>query len=185
LRDDALWLPYDKDRVKDAPSIEAGNEPSAKQEDELYRYYGLCAETSEQSVAGQDASVPTTDEVMTRSEEWVRAGTETRESGRAWLRKYVVTEEEQISVPVSHEEVRVEREPITEANRDAALAGPELSEAEHEAVITEERPVVQKETVPVERVRLTTDQVKYQENVNVPVRAERIEADPDDGAKRR
>jgi uncharacterized protein (TIGR02271 family) len=97
----------------------------------------------------------------------------------------VVTEQQQVSVPVTHAEVRVEREPVTEANRDRAMAGPELSDEEHEVVLTEERPVVQKETVPVERVRLGKDQVTEQETVDVDVREERIETDVERGPERR
>jgi uncharacterized protein (TIGR02271 family) len=72
---------------------------------------------------------------MTRSEERVRAGTETQEAGRARLRKYVTTEQQQVKVPVTREEVRVEREPITDANYDKAMDGPALSEEEHEVVL--------------------------------------------------
>ena len=64
-----------------------------------------------------------------------------------------------MQVPVTREEVRVEREPITDANREAALSGPDISEEEHEVVLHEERPVVQTEAVPVERVRLDTETV--------------------------
>ncbi|NUR30938.1 MAG: YsnF/AvaK domain-containing protein, partial [Catenulispora sp.] len=60
------------------------------------------------------------DDAMTRSEERMNVGVERREAGRARLRKYVVTEEQEKTVPVRHEEVRLEREPITEANVDAA-----------------------------------------------------------------
>ena len=95
---------------------------------------------------------------MTRSEEQMHVGVERREAGRARLRKYVVTEEVQQTVPVRHEEVRVEREPITEANRGEAMAGPEIGEAEHEVTLHEERPVVETKTVPVERVRMTTEE---------------------------
>ena len=49
---------------------------------------------------------------MTSSEERLNVGTEQVETGRVRLRKYVVTEE-QVIVPVRHEEVRVEREPVT------------------------------------------------------------------------
>jgi uncharacterized protein (TIGR02271 family) len=84
---------------------------------------------------------------MTRSEEQLRVGTETVEGGRARLRKYVVTENVSTTVPVSHEEVRVEREPITGANRDAALSGEPISEEEHEVTLRAERPVVATETV--------------------------------------
>ena len=72
---------------------------------------------------GADTSGPTTDEAMTRSEERLQAGTEQVDAGRARLRKYVVSETEQVEVPVSREEVRLEREPITDGNRDAAYSG--------------------------------------------------------------
>ena len=73
---------------------------------------------------------------MTRSEEHLRVGTEQVEAGRARLRKYVVTEQQSVQVPVSREEVRVEREPITDANRGDALSGAEITEEEHEVVLT-------------------------------------------------
>ncbi|OQR63451.1 photosystem reaction center subunit H [Streptomyces maremycinicus] len=125
------------------------------------------------------------DDAMTRSEERMHVGIESRETGRARLRKYVVTEEVQQTVPVRHEEVRVEREPITDETRDAAMAGPDISEAEHEVVLHEERPVAATETVPVERVRLTTEEHTDEEAVRGQVRKERIETegvdDPDRG----
>ncbi|GAA4891646.1 PRC and DUF2382 domain-containing protein [Actinomycetospora straminea] len=134
---------------------------------------------------GHDVSGPTTDEAMTRSEEELRVGTETRERGRARLRKYVVTETETHTVPVTREEVRVEREPITEANRDAATDGPAISEEEHEVVLHEERPVVGKETVPKERVRVSKDVEREQEQVSDQVRKEQIETDDSTGGTSR
>ena len=107
----------------------------------------------------------------------MRVGTRSVEAGRARLRKYVVTEHVSRTVPVSHEEVRLEREPITDANRGAATAGPEISEEEHEVVLHEERPVVEKEVVPVERVRLDTETVAGEETVSGDVRKEVIETD--------
>ena len=108
---------------------------------------------------GHDTSGPTTDEAMTRSEEHLRVGTERTEAGRARLRKYVVTENVQQTIPVSHEEVRIEREPITDANRTDADGGPPISEEEHEVTLHAERPVVGTEAEAVERVRLDTDTV--------------------------
>ncbi|GGL88600.1 DUF2382 domain-containing protein [Nakamurella endophytica] len=125
--------------------------------------------------AGQDVSGPNTDDAMTRSEEQLHVGTERVQTGRARLRKYIVTEQQSVTVPVTREEVRVEREPITEANREAALAGGDLTEEEHEVVLTEERPVVSKETVPVERVRLGTETVTDNQQVSADVRKEQIE----------
>ena len=109
---------------------------------------------------GHDTSGPTTDDAMTRSEERLHVGTERETTGRARLRKYVTTENVTKTVPVQREEVRLEREPITDANRGEALRGPDISEEEHEVILHEERPVVEKETVPVERVRLDKDVVQ-------------------------
>ena len=128
---------------------------------------------------GYDTSGPTTDDAMTVSEERLNVGTERREAGRARLRKYVVTENVTQTVPVQREEVRVEREPITDANRDDALSGPGISEEEHEVVLHEERPVVDKETVAMERVRLDTETVTDQETVGGEVRKERVDVEGD------
>src|ERR687897_727381 len=128
---------------------------------------------------GRDTSGPTTDDAMTRSEEELRVGKVDQERGRARLRKYVVTEEVQQTVPVRREEVRVEREPITDGNVDDALDGPAISEEEHEVVLHEEQPVVEKRTVPKERVRMDKQSVTDEAQVSEEVRKERIEADGD------
>jgi uncharacterized protein (TIGR02271 family) len=145
---------------------------------------GMTTDTTAGAV-GRDTSGPTTDDAMTRSEERMRVGTERVETGRARLRKHVVTENVTQTVPVRREEVRVEREPITEGNVGAATDGPAISEEEHEVTLTEERPVVAKETVPVERVRLTKDEHVGEETVSGDVRKEQIDTDdvyPSDAA---
>src|SRR4051794_14837790 len=109
----------------------------------------------------------------------LRVGTSQRETGRARLRKYVVTENVQQRAPVEREEVRVQREPITDANVDEAMRGPDISEAEHEVTLHAEEPVVEKRTVPKERVRLDKENVTDEETVSEEVRKERIEGDDD------
>jgi uncharacterized protein (TIGR02271 family) len=116
-----------------------------------------------------------TDDAMTRSEEELRVGKERHEAGRARLRKFVITEDVDTSVPVQREEVRVEREPITDENREAAMRGPDISEAEHEVTLHAEEPVVEKEVVPKERIRLEKDTVTEERGVSDEVRKERIE----------
>ena len=116
---------------------------------------------------------------MTVSEEQLRVGTAQKETGRARLRKYVVTENVTKTVPVSHEEVRIEREPITDANRGAAHDGPAISEDEHEVVLHSEEPVVDKTVEPVERVRLGTETVSEDTTVSEDVRKERVDLDDD------
>ena len=98
----------------------------------------------------------------------------------------MVTEESDQVVPLRHEEVRVEREPITEANREAATSGPAFSEAEYEVTLHEDRPVIRTETVPVERVRLDTVERTDEEHVRGQVRKERIEVElPEEDRKPR
>ena len=114
---------------------------------------------------------------MTRSEEELRVGKTSREAGRARLRKWVETERVAQTVPVAHEEVRVEREPITEANIDEATAGPEITEGVHEVPLMEEEAVAAKQTVPKERVRLEKDTVTEEAEVGADLRKERVEAE--------
>jgi uncharacterized protein (TIGR02271 family) len=187
---DDVVVPFGKEQIKDAPSVdpEAQGQLSDVDEMRLYEHYGLVpgregqfgtapTGTRPSTAVGRDTSGPTTDDAMTRSEEHLRVGKETREAGRVHLRKYVVTEMEQQTVPVRKEKVRVEREPITEQNVDRAMSGPEISEEEHEVVLHEERPVAATEAVPTERVRLTKDTEVREETVSGQVRKERIETE--------
>jgi uncharacterized protein (TIGR02271 family) len=189
----------DKQAVKDAPTVEAGQELSEAEERRLFEHYGVPYTTEGSTTAqgapgdeytatgagapggavGRDVSGPTTDDAMTRSEEELRVGTREREAGRVRLRKYVVTEHVQQTVPVQREEVRIEREPITDANAGAAMSGPEISEEEHEVVLHEEEPVVEKRVVPKERVRLDKDKITEEHQVSDEVRKERIDVDDD------
>src|SRR5215203_7079187 len=189
---DSVQVPYDKDQVTSAPTMQADGSLSQDDEAQLYRHYGLeysehrsdsglpagTADTRDDTV-GRDVSGPTTDQAMTRSEEELRVGTQTRERGRARLRKYVTTEQVTQTVPVQREEVRVEREPITNANLDDATSGPAISEEEHEVTLHEETPVVEKRAVPKERVRLDTETVTEERQVSEEVRKEQIQVDSD------
>jgi uncharacterized protein (TIGR02271 family) len=134
---------------------------------------------------GHDTSGPNTDDAMTRSEERLNVGTRREQTGKARLRKYVVSENVTETVPVTREEVRVEREPITDANVGSAMDGPAISEEEHEVTLHAERPVAEKEAVPVERVRLGKETVTDQEQVSADLRKEQIETEGVDDPDRR
>lgn len=186
-----------KDQVKDAPGVEADGELSEPEEQRLFEYYGVAYTTNGSTTAqgqpgqanggtvGRDVSGPETDQAMTRSEEELRVGTRQREAGRARLRKYVVTEMVTKTVPVQREEVRVEREPITDANRDQATSGADISEEEHEVVLHEEEPVVEKRVVPQERVRLDKQTISDEREVSEEVRKEQIETEGLEQARER
>lgn len=181
-----IMVPYDKSQVKDSPAFDADGELTQQEEAELYRHYGLdYSERSSDtglpeghSTEGYDTSGPTTDDAMTRSEEELRVGKTEQEAGRARLRKYVVTENVTETVPVQHEEIRVEREPITDENVDRATAGADISEEEHEVVLHEEQVVSEKRAVPKERVRLSKETITEEQQVSEELRKEQIE-EPD------
>ena len=178
-----LRVAYEKDQVKDAPTMEADGQLSPEEEARLYRHYGLDYADIDggdgDTDTGHDTSGPNTDEAMTRSEEELQVGKTTRERGRARLKKYVVTEQVTQTVPVQREEVRIEREPITEGNVDAATDGPAISEEEHEVTLHEEQVVTSKQAVPKERVRLEKDTVVEEQQVSEELQKEQIEADGD------
>ena len=188
-----VQVPVSNEQVKSAPSVEPDRELSERDEIELFQYYGvpypdegsLTAEGTPRPAAtrseGRDVRGRTADDAMTRSEEELHVGTASRERGRVRLRKYVVTEEVQQTVPVRREEVRVEREPIADANIDRATEGPAISEQEHEVVLHEEEVVIEKRTVPKERVRLAKDVITEEQQVSDEVRKEQIDVDPGQG----
>jgi uncharacterized protein (TIGR02271 family) len=136
-------------------------------------------EVWDENAVGRDTSGPTTDDAMTRSEEELTVGKTDRETGRVRLKKYIVEDQVTQTVPVRREEVRVEREPITDANVGDATSGPELSEEEHEVTLHSEEPVAQKRVVPKERVRLDKDVETTEETVSDTVRKEQIDVDGD------
>ena len=212
VQGDDIHVGHTKDRVKDAPhSDDAGGHLSEAQEADLFRYYnvggtdrtggdrtGADQDLTAGSVGatdgvdrdssrdvGHDTSGANTDDAMTRSEEQLHVGTRQDVVGTARLRKYIVSEQVSETVPVSHDEVRVEREPITDGNVGDALRGGDLTEEEHEVTLRADHVVTDKETVPVERVRLDKDTVTEQERVTEDVRKEQIEVDGDvDGTNR-
>jgi uncharacterized protein (TIGR02271 family) len=204
---DDVQLAVTKDVIKGAPNVDNDGHTSEDEQKALWDYYAgqlgwnTRSETSgereyqssnagredlagQPGIQGQDTSGPTTDDAMTRSEELLRVGTQQVEAGRAKLRKYVVTEDVSQTVPLRHEEVRLEREPITDANVGTAMAGGDITEEEHEITLHAERPVVQKEAVPVERVRLATETVTNDHEVTETLRKEQIDDVDVDGSNR-
>ena len=189
--------------MKDAPQVEDSHAGylAPEEEDALYGYYerthpasGANGEieaerpvggrTRDTAGSGEDRSGKTA-EAMTRSEERLQVGTQRRETGRLRLRKYVVTEQVTQTVPVSHEEVWVEREPVRDADAGAPGTGSQISEEEREIILYEERPVVQKEAHPMERIRLSKEAITGEEAVSDEIRKEVIEPENDQPARPR
>ena len=231
---DDITVPYSKDKIKDAPQVEADGSITPEEEQELYRYYemsgqseghrghddgrsdradidavagdrrgddaaagdrrgddaaagdrrgddaGVVGDTSSRGRAdghGNAEDHGDSDATVTRSEEELRVGTRKQEVGKARLRKYVVTENVTTTVPVEREEVRIEREPITDG--DTAVGDGDLGDEDVEVTLTEEVPVVEKERVAKEKVRIAKDTVTEDAQVSEEVRKEKIDTDVD------
>jgi uncharacterized protein (TIGR02271 family) len=177
-------VPYEKAQVKDAPSIESRSDSGLPEGGAGVSTGTDTDRIDERGTVGHDTSGPTTDQAMTRSEEELRLGKTQRETGRARLRKYVVEDQVTETVPVQREEVRIEREPITDANIDSATEGPAISDEEHEVVLHEEEVVAEKRAVPKERIRLDKDTVTDERQVSETVRKEEIDVDDQSGTSR-
>lgn len=197
-----LRLAYTKDQIGNAPREGADEHLDYAQEEELYRYYGLAAETSTETTPGTGTGTGTGTTVdteagtgtgtltstgdeaaVTLSEERLEVSTVERESGRVRLRKYVVTENETIVVPVRKEKLVVERLPAAGTVTDP-ITGPDGgAEVIEEVTLREERVVVSKETVAVEQVRVGKQQVTEEQEITAEVRKERADVDTDGPAR--
>ncbi|MBO0834988.1 MAG: PRC and DUF2382 domain-containing protein [Actinobacteria bacterium] len=188
---EGLTVPFDSAKILSGPDIEAGQHMSAAQAEELSRYYGLivpaqqsrgpAAEESGEQITGQmPAGEMATGEAgepdwLIRQEERLQVGKEMLETGRVRLHKYVDTESIEQPVHLYREEFEIERIPISGEEPGSGT----LSEGVQEIVLREERVVLRKELVPVERVRLRTKRVETDSTVRDQVRRERIEVEPD------
>lgn len=202
--EDGIEVDVTKDEIKEAPHIAVDEELEVESESELYKYYQAVhghhgnesdheeeeeseetppqpdsREDARDSGPGHDTSGPSTDEAMTRSEEELQVNKEKQAMGKVKLKKYIVTEQVNFTVPVKREHVRLVQEPITDVNLGKAKAGPELSEEEHEMTLNEERVTINKQVVPKERMRLKKDVTEEQRHVKDEVRKEQIDMQGD------
>src|SRR5215203_472655 len=107
-----------------------------------------------------------------RTEEELAAGTREREAGELRVKKNVRTERESVEVPTRHEEVSVERVPLSGEASEA-----QIGEGEVNVPVTEEEVVVSKRPVVKEEVRIRKDVVEDTQIVEEDVRREEIEVD--------
>jgi uncharacterized protein (TIGR02271 family) len=136
------------------------------------------ADERAEGIAPQDERAPPMEDAMTRSEEEVEVRTVRRERGRVRLRKYVVTEQVQRTIPLKREEIRIEEAPTSPpaGGRRAEDAEPSAVE---EIVLYKEVPVIEKRVVPAERVRVVKDTRTDEAPIAEEVRKERIRVERD------
>ena len=162
---------YYSDGSTDAGTVGPGMSMGDTESGE-FREHGLTDEGVNQS-RGDD--LEDEDELrVQRTEEELAAGTREREAGALNVRKRVRTDREQIEVPTRHEEVTVERVPVSEGT---AATGAQIGDDEVRVPVTEEEVVVEKRPVVKEEVRIRKDVDEDTEVVEEDVRREEIDVD--------
>ncbi|GAA4105634.1 DUF2382 domain-containing protein [Enteractinococcus coprophilus] len=201
IADGDLKVPYTKDFIKDAPNVDPDGHIEPSEERQIFEYYSLDFGADRTAAPTRDtegiAGAPAADtqgvaagqdvgEQAVAHEEHLVVGKEERVVGQARLRKRVVTERQQVEVPVEREELVVEREQIDESS-PAARAGTidDTGEVEETITLHEERPVVGKETVATEKVNVGKRKVVDTETVEGDVRKEEIDVETDGDTDRR
>lgn len=181
-------VPFNKAQVKEAPSVDADGDLDEAEETRLAQHYGLgySKQTSPSGMPQRDQPAPIegpqrgleTDNAehgMELHREQLNVGTVRRPSELVRLRKHVVTENVTQTVPVQHEEIRVERTPIEDNKPGQHHIAENEQVAEME--LANEEPVIEKRVVPTERVNLSKDVSTEQRTVEGAVRHEQVDVE--------
>lgn len=194
IADGDLKVPFTKDFIKDAPNIDPDGHLDPAQEREIFEYYSLDRGTGRRGAATPpgdtvggvttDPDIATTDpaasEQAVAHEERLVVDKQEQVAGKVRLRKRVVTEHQQVDVPVEREELVVERETIDPDSPAARSGGIDSTEESEETItLRQERPVVGKETVATEKVNVGKRKVVDTETVEGEVRKEEIDVETD------
>ncbi len=206
---DNLRAPYSKDQINSAPNVGDDEGATPEQEARLFEHYGIpysesgtvSAKSEGQAEAARtlaaqrteteyrDASPEAVDagtgadrlaeasEGVQRHEEELRISKVRRPSELVRLHKWVETEPVSTSVELEHEEARIVREPVSES--EAGGHRQISDEGELEIKLEREEPVVEKQVVPKERVRLEKDLKTEEQTVEGEVRKERVDVERD------
>ena len=177
-----LKVPYTTDHIKDAPSVDADKHLDADQEKKLYSHYKLNYDAADHEAAYGGRERPdegydynATDASVTLSEEQLAVDKVEREAGAVRLRKYVVTEDVNVTVPVKKQVARIVRTPATGTTPGKITDG----DVVEEITLKEEEVVVDKQVVAKEEVAIETETVTDQKQVSDTVRKEQVEVDGD------
>ncbi len=99
-----LHVPFTKEQIKDAPSVDADNDHlDPGEETRLYTHYKLERSTAKPPHADTDTDTARTHAAVVRTEEQPKVDTNTRDAGTVTLRRYVVTDDVDLSAPVRKE----------------------------------------------------------------------------------
>jgi Domain of unknown function (DUF2382) len=163
---DALRIPYGRDVVARAPQVDS-EELDDPTEELLAAYFGVGGRPEERDTAVLRREEPQP------TEEAVAVSKRREAEGRVRMRKRVETEPVSVEVELERETARVVRVPL-----GVPVAGDvELGEAEIEIELYAERPVLEKQLVAAERVRIEKDVWREAASVEDELRVDRAADD--------
>ena len=192
----SVQVPFESAAILDAPSVAVGEEISEATAIALRRYYGLgdppapaegdhgpsdtelldagAAAPAAKTTAAMTSASTEPSGTMIRSEEELRVLLR-RRARRVRVQRYVVTDYVTTTIPVRREELRLVEALVDEASRTGTPALP--GGASWEMVLHQEEPVVSKQVVARERVRLHVQTITEHRRISGEVRKERIQVD--------
>ena len=115
------------------------------------------------------------DETIRLQEERLKVDKESVQAGEVVISKRVVETTETIDVPVRHEEVVVERRPVT----DGTVGTADFSDEKIVIPVAQEKVMVSKEPVVTEEVHVTKKDVEDVKEYSASLRKEELDIDPE------
>jgi uncharacterized protein (TIGR02271 family) len=172
----AASVAHGAERVKDAV---VGNDYDHDDYDDQRLYAARRARMQQQQgtagARGAAAGATHGEQRLTLAEEQLEVGKRQTSAGEVELHKTVETQRVQEQVQLRHDEVTVERRPVTDAT---ALSGQaQIGEDEIRIPIMEEQVVMQKVLVPREEIIVRKNAVVENQTVEADVRRERLVTD--------
>ena len=174
-----IRLPFDAERMKNAPSVDCQSDITPDSERSIRDYFGLKAETA---AACDVPGGKTKDEARVQlKQEEVKVGKREIEYGGIRLRKIVRTETVNQPVELKREEIVIERTPVKSEAAQACDA--KLGDEEIYIPLRREEPVVEKKVKATEEVRVGKRTEIDREEVSETFRKEEVQIEEQGGAK--
>lgn len=117
--------------------------------------------------------------VMELREEQLDVRTERMQTGEVQLRKEIITENRTVEVPVTREEIVVERRPLDGEPRAGSLEASDLDSKEIRIPVSEEFVHIDKKVVPREEVRVSKEKITETKPISEDIRREEAQVDSD------
>jgi len=181
VRDDGVYLSLAKSELSEwrNESYTGWNQAEGINEGSVYAEPNEAVRDRYQNRSSDQVNVPVVEEELT-------ANKTSREAGSVRLRKFVHTELRHFTVPVTREEVRVERVPVADDLRSTSSVGDTaFQEKTIEVPIMEEEVTVSKRPVVKEEVRVSKERVTEEKDLSGEIRKEEVRIEGEDPLKRR